>query len=150
MFQRLVVLDRGTAVTTLQDASFFYRFDVTYLLDEDPARLVANPALAPFAVLARADGEPARADALRRAFRTIRALPDPDRQELGSAAALLAGIHLDPATITAVTQEAGMQFTLDEDTVAGRAIAAQHFARGETRGLARGAARGPTRNGSRR
>jgi hypothetical protein len=139
--QHVVVLDRGTAVNEVTDGWMYARFQVTYLRREDPARLLANPALAPLAVLAGED-DAERPGVLRQALETIRALPDrTDRLILSRRAATLAGIHLDTETITTLTQEAGMPLILDEDTVAGRIIAEHHFVRGEARGLARGRVR---------
>jgi hypothetical protein len=138
--QHVVVLAQGTVPAEYSSASrFVLHLQVTYLRDEDPERLLANPSLAPLAVLARARDQRQRVDHLRRALEVIVQVPrERHRRDLVHTAVTLAGIHLDPVTIEKVTEEAGMPITLDEDTVAGRIIAATAEARGEARGKAEG------------
>ena len=136
--QHVVVLAQGTVPDRLTDApQLTLSFHVTYLRDQDPGSLLRDPALAPLAVLARAESPRHRSDTLRRALASIADVPDPShRHNLAHAAAVLAGIHLDPVTIEAITQEAHMPITL-EGTVAGNIIAAAAEARGRVAERAR-------------
>ena len=114
-----------------------------YLRDQDPTELLTHPTLAPLAVLARATGPVEREHILRKALAVITSASTPaDRRTLVRIAATLAGIHLLADTFERLTQEAAMPFTLDEDTVAGRSIAARAEARGEARGEAQGEIKG--------
>ena len=141
--QHVVVLAQGTIPDHLHDTDeLALHLHVTYLRDADPTPLLADPALAPLAVLARATTRHQRITHLRQALAVVTTVPDPHhRHDLVHTTATLAGIHLDPATIEELTKEAGMPFTLDEDTVAGRIIAATAEARGEARGEAQERAR---------
>jgi predicted transposase YdaD len=145
--QRVVVLAHGTVTPELLDPpQLTLRLNITYLRNEDPERLLANPSLAPLAVLAHAHDQDERAKLLLRSLAVIKTVTDPaHRHDLLHTAVTLAGIHLDAPTIEHLTLEAGMPFTLDEDTVAGRSLIARGEARGEARGLARGLARGEAR-----
>ena len=136
--QHVVVLAQGTVPPLLHDGTeFTLRLHVTYLRDHDPASLLTDPALAPLAVLARAGDRSERVEHLRHALTVINTVTDErHRHDLVHIIATLAGIHLDPVTIETLTKEAGMPFILDEDTVAGRIIAAKAEARGEARGKA--------------
>src|SRR5690606_34914911 len=57
------------------------------------------------------------------------------REDLVRIAMTLAAIRLYVATIEELTKEAGMPWTLDEDTVGGRSIAVRAEARGRARTL---------------
>ena len=149
--QHVVVLAQGTVPPLLHDGQeLTLHLHITYLRDQDPTTLLTDPALAPLAVLAHATNHSARVENLRHALTVINTVDDDHhRHDLVHTTATLAGIHLDPVTIEQLTKEAGMPFTLDEDTVAGRIIAAtaeaRGLARGEARGLARGEAQGEAR-----
>lgn len=136
--QHVIVLAHGIAPEKLNDPpELHYLINVTYLRDADPEPLLTGPGLAPLAVLARATDTTQRIAHLRRALLQITNVDDPGRRhDLLHATAVLAGIHLAPTTIETLTQEAGMPFTLDENTVAGRIIAAKAEARGQARGQA--------------
>jgi hypothetical protein len=144
--QCLLVLADGTVTDDLDDPHLAaHPLTVIYLRDQDPADLLTHPTLAPLAVLARAAGPVEREHILRKVLAVITtASTAADRRTLLRVAATLAGIHLTADTIERLTEEAAMPFTLDEDTVAGRSIAARAEARGEARGEAQGEIKGRT------
>jgi hypothetical protein len=112
----------------IHGTDFAMRLRVTYLRDHDPGELLAEPALAPLAVLGRAGGR--RAETLRDALTVIGTVTDPHRRaELAGIAAVLAAIHLDGDTIDDVLEEARMPITL-EGTIGGRTLEARAEARG--------------------
>lgn len=131
--QHIVVLAEGTVHNPFDGHDgLTMHLNVTYLRDQDPAQLLTRPALAALACLGAVPTPAARSAVLRSALTIIADVPDPThRHDLTQTAATLAGIHLDPATIETITKEAAMPISLDEDTVAGRIIAATAEARGK-------------------
>jgi predicted transposase YdaD len=139
--QHILVLADGQVPDRLTDGGR-YPFDVTvtYLRDHDPTVFLADPTLAPLAVLARPSSDRPRTTTLREALALITEVSDPKRRHaLAETALVLAGIRLDRDTIETITQEARMSFTLAE-TLAGRQIAAEAQARGQARGTVLGRA----------
>jgi predicted transposase YdaD len=148
--QHVLVLAQGTTPPRFASPEATLTFHVTYLRDEDPEDYLAVPSLAPLAVLTRACDQQERIKLLQRALDVVTGLSDPAyRRDQIDVTMTLAGIYLDPTTINTTAQEAGMPFTLDEDTVAGRIIAAQAEARGRVEGEARGRVEGEARGEAR-
>jgi predicted transposase YdaD len=139
--QHVVVLAAGTVPSRVADGEeFAMRLHVTYLRDHAPAEFLADPSMAPLAVLGRAGSVAERAAVLREALQVVAAVPDSTRRaELSEVAAVLAAIHLDGDTISRAGKEVSMPITLD-GTVAGREIEARGEARGEAKGRADAAA----------
>jgi hypothetical protein len=135
--QFVIVLADGRVPDHFEDPpQLSVHITVVYLRERDPADFLTDPALAPLAVLGRVVAPTTRADLLRSALTLIATVPDEhDRRELVQMCAVLAAIHLDPATIDTLTKEAGMRIFL-EDTAAGRDIEARAEARAEARILA--------------
>lgn len=139
----MLVLAGGTVPRILRDSEeFALRLHVTYLRDADPEVLLADPALAPMAVLARAATPNDREVTLRRSLRAVARLPDSGRRrDLAQTAAVLAGIHLDATTIEEHMQEAGMPISFAE-TIPGQQLRAEGKAEGRAEGKAQGKAEG--------
>jgi hypothetical protein len=106
--QHVVFLGRGTLPDRLRTPSVAFSYTVHHLAREDPAQFLADPSLAPFAVLTRmADRD--RPAVLARAVRLIAAVPGPHRREvLARATVDLAAIRLPLATIEAIWEEPTM------------------------------------------
>ncbi|MBK6872087.1 MAG: hypothetical protein IPJ14_15665 [Kineosporiaceae bacterium] len=140
--QHIVVLAGGRVQAELSDGSEVWtRFHVTYLREQDPAELLADPALAPLAPLARVQRGTSRPQLLRQALQTIRSAPEDRVRGLAALAIVLAAIHLDPDTIETARRETAMPISL-EGTVAGRILEQRAEARGRTEGEAHGRTQG--------
>ena len=122
--QVVLVIGTGTMPEVLTNGDdLTARCHPVHVRDVDPAELLATPALAPLAPLARATDRGHRERLLREALRVIRERTPPDRAtELADAATTLAAIHLDAPTIDAVGKEVAMPFILEE-TIGGRSLA---------------------------
>jgi predicted transposase YdaD len=97
--QHLVLLGPGQDAGSWTRPDLIYRYRVWRLQDMDPGPLLAEPTLAPLAVLARSDGMP-RAELYRQALVTAgRSLPAKRATRLREASAVLATLYLDQETI---------------------------------------------------
>jgi predicted transposase YdaD len=106
-----------------------------------PGRL-AHAALA---VLGRAATLTERAEILQRSVQVLAGLPDVQhRSDLAEVAAVLAGIHLDAATIEKQFWEVRMPITF-EDTYPGREIRARVWAEAQAEGRTEGRTEGQIR-----
>lgn len=107
--QYVLVLGDGRVPGYEEQKALGFTLDlqVIYLRLCDPAEFLANPALAPFAVLARGDRQQ-RENALGAAIRLLRNSGHPQSQTQLQITEALARIRLDPETIERVKKENGM------------------------------------------
>jgi hypothetical protein len=114
--QHVLVLGQGTVPEQFGDDQHWFRLNVAYLRDRDPAELLSSPSLAPLAVLARADSPQTRASTMQAALTVIqRREPDRTRRErLAEMTLALARIYLEGRTIEEAEKEVGVSFDLSE------------------------------------
>jgi hypothetical protein len=106
--QHAVLLGPGRLTAGLTRRRLDYSYEVHRLCDADPERLLADPALVPFAALARMP-EHRRGAALAQALSIVAALDDPHhRERLARATIDLAAIRLTSATISRAWEESDM------------------------------------------
>jgi hypothetical protein len=107
--QYIVVLGSGlvTGFDDLERLGFALQVKVVYLRDCDPQEFLRNPAMAPFAVLARGS-RAERERSLGAALRLIRDSGHPQKRVLLQVLDGLAGIRLDRATVERTEKENGM------------------------------------------
>jgi hypothetical protein len=107
--QYVLVLGSDTIASfdCLKTRGFALDVRVIYLREHDPAEFLADPLLAPFAVLARGS-RAVREASLAAAFRVLAESRHPRRQVLLQVTEALARIRLDELTIKRIERENGM------------------------------------------
>lgn len=132
--QHVLVLGGGSAPGILDDgAEVWARFHVTHLREQDPADLLADPALAPWACLARVPDDDSRREVLREALKRITTVAPERIRGLTALALVLAAVHLDPDTIELARRETAVPISL-EGTVGGRILERRAMERGRAEG----------------
>ncbi len=118
---------------------FFLGLRTIYLRDCPPEPLLAQPALAPLAVLARG----ATGRELAGALATIKAgPPGPQQDALLEATAVLATIRLDVHTIDRIRRETGMTVESIADFYSATEVGRELLNRGNRRGIEQGLEQG--------
>lgn len=119
---------------------FALGLNTIYLRECEPAMFLANPGLAPLAVLAKGSQE-TRAQSLASAVDLIQSQPGPQQSQLLEAAAVLATIRLDGITIDEIRRESGMTVESIADfyseTEVGQELVNRGLEQGREQGLER-------------
>jgi hypothetical protein len=103
--QHAVLLGAGRLAAGIDEPGLSFSYAVHHLQDEDPEQFLAEPALAPFASLARLS-QGARSAVLARALQLIATAPDRARRETFVRATVnLAELYLAPATIESIRED---------------------------------------------
>jgi hypothetical protein len=143
--QVLVVLATGPVASCDDPENGFYLgLNTVYIRDRDPAEFLADPALAPFTVLAAGNRE-SRRKSLVAALQLIQERGGDRVRVLLQATETLATIRLDPRSIDRAQRETDMTVesiaNIYGDTEVGQELIRRGEARGEARGRVAGEAR---------
>jgi hypothetical protein len=139
--QVLVVLATGPVASCDDPENGFYLgLNTVYLRDRDPAEFLADPALAPFTVLAAGDRE-SRRRSLAAALQLIQERGGERARDLLQAAETLATIRLDPRSIDQAQKETDMTVESIANIYGQTEVGQELIRRGEARGRVTGEAR---------
>lgn len=116
LVQHVLVLADGTMPARFEDAEYSFRLHVSYLRTVDVRDVLAQPSLAPLAVLAHAVDQEARVEHFARSLEVIGDGPGGSRAEgLSNAAGVLAALRLSGRTIRRAWKESFMSALTRED-----------------------------------
>ncbi|MEV0896620.1 hypothetical protein [Actinoplanes sp. NPDC049802] len=137
--QHVVVLDRGTSPSRIDEPGLTFEFDTHYARDIDPVRALAEPLTAPWAILAAARDDDERKARLATVLMAVASAGSESlARELTRAALTFAAIAMRREDIKDVLREAAMPADMIRDTEFAQELIDEGHAEGRLEGRLEG------------